>query len=69
MTRAQFARRQALIAEGRCPRCGLLVDPWPLRRPDSCHTPGAYVCPRDWQNIRAAEAHIEARILAKERTV
>lgn len=61
MNAKQFARRQALIADGKCPRCALPVSPWPLRRADVCHVPGAAVCPRHWNDIHAAEAAIIVR--------
>lgn len=59
MTAKQFARRQARIAQGCCPRCGLPVSPWPLKRPDLCHIKGAVICPRQWPDIYAAEARLK----------
>lgn len=64
MTPSQFAKRQALIAEGKCPRCKLLVSPWPLQRADICHVKGSVVCPRVWENIHAAEDQIRVRMRA-----
>lgn len=61
MTRAAYARRQALIEAGRCPRCGRPVRPWPLRRPDLCWTPGADACPRHWPDILATEKRLTVR--------
>lgn len=63
MTRAQFAKRQALIAAGYCPRCAQPVSPWPIHRADRCHPAGAVACPRHWGDITQAEA----RITIKER--
>lgn len=58
MSRQQFAKRQALIAAGKCPRCAKPIDPWPLKRADVCHTIGSVVCPRHWPDILAAEARL-----------
>lgn len=65
MTPRTFARRTARICDGCCPRCGLPVVPWPLRRPDVCHVPGAVTCPRHWPDILAAEARLT---VTQERT-
>lgn len=58
MTTKRFARRQALIAEGRCPRCARKVHPWPMKRPDICSDEGWSVCIRHWPDIIEKENRI-----------
>ena len=58
MTARAIAIRRARITIGHCPRCDQPVNPWPLRRADVCHAPGAFTCPRQWRNILAAETKL-----------
>jgi hypothetical protein len=61
VTRRHFAKRQARIAAGHCPRCDKPVRPWPLRRADVCHVAGAAVCGRQWVDIINAETQLEVK--------
>ena len=58
MRAREYEMRQRRIAEGCCPRCGLPVKPWPLKRADRCHAGRPMSCPRQWDDILKAEAAI-----------
>jgi len=61
MTKREFSKRQALIANGRCPRCRRPVKPWPLRRADICSPDDWAVCIRHWPDIAEAEGRLIVR--------
>jgi hypothetical protein len=60
MTSSRRAIREQRIAQGKCPRCGRLVDSFPARRPDVCSPFHWRYCIRAWPNILAAEARLRA---------
>lgn len=61
MKAKQYLKRQALIANGLCPRCGRPVKPWPLKRADVCAPDDFQDCIRHWPDIMKAERQLVAR--------